>query len=57
MIIKQSYCFDYVVNYVILVELYEVVYLTFPPYIFTVKVKSAACYITGQWGRVHSEIK
>ena len=47
MIIKQSYCFDYVVNYVILVELYEVVYLTFPPYIFTVKVK----------GRVHSKIK
>ena len=33
----------------------EVVHLTFSRHIFSVQVKSGACYITGQWGRV--EIK
>ena len=28
-----------------------------PPHIFSIQVKSGACYITGQWGRVHNKIK
>ena len=29
--------------------IYEGVHLTLPPHIFSVQVKSGACYITGQW--------
>ena len=36
---------------------YEGVHLTFPPHIFSVQVKSGACYITGQWGRGQNKIK
>ena len=36
---------------------YEGVHLTLPPHIFSVQVKSEACYITGQFGRVHNKIK
>ena len=35
----------------------EGVHLILPPHIFSVKVKSGASYITGQWGRVQNEIK
>ena len=35
----------------------EVVHLTFPLHVSSVQVKSEACYITGQWGRVQNEIK
>ena len=35
----------------------EGVYLTLPPHIFSVQVKSRACYITGQWERVQNKIK
>ena len=32
-----------------------IVHLTFPPHICSVQVKSGACYITGQWGRVQNK--
>ena len=35
----------------------EGAHLTFPPDIFPVQIKSGACYITGQWGRVKNKIK
>ena len=34
----------------------KVVHLAFPPHIFSVEVKSGACYSTGQWGRVQNKI-
>ena len=34
----------------------EVAHLTFFPHIFSVQVKSGACYIKGQWGRVQNKI-
>ena len=36
---------------------HEGVHLTLPLHIFSVHVKSGACYITGQWGRVQNKIK
>ena len=35
----------------------EGVHLTLLPLIFSVQVKSGACYITGQWGRVQYKIE
>ena len=35
----------------------EGVHLTFLPHIFPVQVKSGACYIAGQWGRVQNKVK
>ena len=35
----------------------EGVNLTLPPHIFSVQVKSGACYITGKWERVQNKIK
>ena len=35
----------------------EGVHLTLPPHIFSVQVKSGACYITGEWGQVQNKIK
>ena len=35
----------------------EGVHLTLPPHIFSVQVKSGACYTTGQWGPVQNKIK
>ena len=35
----------------------EGVHLTLPPHIFSVQVKSRACWITGQWGRAQNKIK
>ena len=35
----------------------EGVHLILPPHIFSVKLKSGACYITGQWGRFQNKIK
>ena len=35
----------------------KVVHLTFPPHIFSLQVKSGACYIMGQWGQVQNKIK
>ena len=35
----------------------EVFYLTMPPHVFSVQVKSRARYTTGQWGRVQFKIK
>ena len=33
----------------------QAVHRTFPPHIFSIQVKSGACYITGQSGRVQNE--
>ena len=38
-------------------QIYEGVHLTLPPHIFSIQVKSGACYITGQWERVRNKIK
>ena len=32
-------------------------YLTLPPHIFSIQVKSGACYITSEWGHVQNKIK
>ena len=37
--------------------IFEGVWLTLPPHIFSTQVKPGACYITGQWGRVQNKIK
>ena len=36
---------------------FEGVHLTLPPHIFSFRVKSGLCYITGQWGQVQNKIK
>ena len=36
---------------------FESVHLTLPPHIFSFRVKSGLCYITGQWGQVQNKIK
>ena len=36
---------------------WEDVHLTLPSYIFSVQVKSGACYITSQWARAQNKIK
>ena len=33
-----------------LLNIWEGVHLIFRPHIFSIQVKSGACYITGQWG-------
>ena len=38
-------------------QIYEGVHLTLPSHIFSIQVKSGACYITGQWERVRNKIK
>ena len=38
-------------------QIYDGVHLTLPPHIFSIQVKSGACYITGQWERVRNKIK
>ena len=42
--------------FLMLYSVNEGVYLTSSSY-FSVKVKSGACYITGQWGRAQNKIK